>query len=64
MIRRSQKVANPAVRVLRGIGRVLLGVLRVVFLVLLIFMPIPMVLRPHVPKPDRRNLPTEVMRKD
>ncbi|MBI5544041.1 MAG: hypothetical protein HY901_09150 [Deltaproteobacteria bacterium] len=39
--------------------------LKTVFVLLLIVIPVPVgFMKPHIPKPDRRNQPTQVARKD
>jgi len=45
-------------------GKLILGVLRVALLLLLIVIPIPMVLRPYVPRPAPRNPTAQVKREE
>ena len=51
-------------RFLSACGRILLTILRTTLLLLLIIVPIPMVLRPYVPKPAPRNVPAQVKREE
>jgi hypothetical protein len=45
-------------------AKILLTVLRTALLVLLVIIPIPMILRPYVPKPAPRNPTTQVKREE
>ena len=53
-------------RVVRALGRALAFILRAVFILLLLVIPIPFAWNPRkvVLPPNRRNLPTEVLKKE
>jgi hypothetical protein len=51
-------------RLLSACWKLLLTVLRTALLLLLVVIPIPMVLRPYIPKPAPRNPTTQVKREE
>ncbi len=57
-----QKPRGPARRALAKVAHAVGSALKFVFVLGLIFIPVPITLRPKGEKAGRRNLPTEVMR--
>ena len=62
---RRPRLSGPRHPVRTALVRALVTVLRIFFILLLLVLPIPIAPRRlPIPKPDRRNQPTQVVRKE